>query len=83
MLFRSRVDLVDAFERRQFLDSLSALFFGQANLVKALKIQPELWTRSKKMSQAQRRVSGDRALTVQDRRDAIGRNLESLFRTHG
>jgi hypothetical protein len=45
-----RVNLFDAFQRRQFLDGLSTLFFRQPNFVEALKIQPELWTRSEKMS---------------------------------
>src|SRR5438067_1025240 len=71
-----RVNLFDAFQRRQLLDGLSALLFGQANFVEALQIQPELWARSEKMSQAQRRVSGDRALAVHDCRDAIRRNLK-------
>jgi len=35
-------DLFDAFQRGQFLDGLSAFFFGQPNFVEALKIQPEL-----------------------------------------
>src|SRR5437879_1971233 len=47
----SRVNLFDAFERRQFLYGLPALFFGQPNFVEALKIQPELWARSEKMTQ--------------------------------
>jgi hypothetical protein len=51
-----RVHLFDAFQRRQFLDGLPALLFGQSDFVEALKIQPELWARSQKVSQAQRRV---------------------------
>src|SRR3989304_459671 len=82
-LTSSRVNLFDAFQRRQFLDGLTALFFGQPNFVEALKIQPELWARSEKMSQAQRRVSGDRALAVPDRRDPIRRNLEPTRELRG
>ena len=52
VLLSLRVDLFDAFQGRQLLDGFPAFFFGQPNFVKALKIQPELWGRSEKMTQA-------------------------------
>src|SRR5262245_19573910 len=70
-------------ERRQLFDGLPALFFGQPNLVEALKIQPKLRRRPEKVSQAQRRVSGNRTLTVQNRRDAIRRNLQPTGELRG
>lgn len=47
-----RVHLLDALERRQLLNGFPALLFGQSDVVEVLKVEPELWARSEKMSQA-------------------------------
>jgi hypothetical protein len=73
----SGVKLPQLFQSRQLPDRAAALGFRQPQLVQVLKIQPELWTRPEKMGQTQRRVTSDRTLAVEDRRDAVGGHVET------
>src|ERR1017187_6619474 len=65
-----------ALEGWQRLDRFAGLPLGEADLIKALQIQPEFRSRAKKMGQAQGRVAGDGAPPIQDFSDEISRNIQ-------
>ena len=54
-----------AFEGGQGLDRFARLPLRQANFIEALQIQPELRRGAEEMSQAQGRVAGDGAASVE------------------
>jgi hypothetical protein len=72
----SCVDTFEALEGWQRLDGLAGLPLGEADLIKALQVQPEFRSRAKEMGQAQGRVAGDGAPPIQDFGNAIGRNIQ-------
>src|SRR5438045_1481269 len=64
-------------ESPQPFDGLPALCFSQAQLVKILKIQPELWTRAEEMSQAEGSVTSDRPLPVENSGHPVRGDIQS------
>ena len=68
--------MFEALEGWQRLDRLAGLPLGEADLIKALQIQPEFRSRAKEMGQAQGRIAGDGAPSIQDFGDAVGRNIQ-------
>src|SRR5204863_9142038 len=72
----SDVDGVAAFQRGESLDGFARLLLCEAKFVKALQIEPELGTGAEEMAQAQRRVSRNGALSVQNTGDPVGRHVE-------
>jgi len=76
---------VCAFEGGQGLDRFARLLLRQANFIEALQIQPKLRRGPKEMCQAQGGVAGDRAASMEDFGNAVGRNVEparQLSRAH-
>src|SRR5271155_1189623 len=65
-----------AFQRGQRFDGPAGLFFGETQIVEALEIEPELRAGAKGMGQAQGRISGDAASSVEDLRHAVGGHTE-------
>src|SRR5688572_32752104 len=63
-------------QTRQSLDIFATLPLGHPKLIDLLQVQPELGARTEEVPQAQRRIPGDRTLTVEDMRDPIRGNLE-------
>jgi hypothetical protein len=59
----------------QSLNRLARLVPGNADFIEALQVQPGFSSRAE-IGQAERRVAGDSAASIQDFSDAIGRNLE-------
>ena len=70
------MDAFEALEGWQGLDRLAGLPLGEADLIKALQIQPKFRRRAKEMGQTQGRVAGDGAPPIQDFGDAIGGNIQ-------
>jgi len=66
----------EALEGWQRVDGLAGLPFGEADLIKALQIQPEFRGRAKEMGKPQGRVAGDGAPSIQDFGNAIGGNIQ-------
>ena len=60
----------------QIPDVGARLLLGGTQVIKRLQVEPELRACSEEMCQAQRRVAGHGALTVEDLGDAVGRHLE-------
>lgn len=67
----------EVLQRREFPDRLSRLSLGQPQFIQCLEVEPELGARAEEMRQTQRRVSGDRALPVQNSSHAIRRHGDS------
>lgn len=59
-------------QTRQLSDVGAGFLFGHPQFVQLLQIQPELATRAEEMPEPQRRISGNRALPVDDLRDPVG-----------
>jgi hypothetical protein len=72
----SCMGMFKALEGWQRLDGFAGLPLGEADLIKALQIQPEFRGRAEEMGQAQGRVAGDGAPSIQDFGDAIGGNIQ-------
>src|ERR1039458_1908244 len=70
------MDAFEALEGWQRLDGFAGLRLGEADLIKALQIQPEFRCGAKEMGQTQGRVAGDGAAPIQDFGDAIGGNIQ-------
>jgi len=70
------VDGGHALEGGEGLDGFSGLLLGEAQIVEALQIDPELGAGAEEMRQAQRRVGRDVTASVQNLGDAIGGNLQ-------
>ena len=65
-----------ALQRRELLDQFSGLRLGNTQLMQALKVQPQLGAGSEEVRQAQRGISGDGALAVQNQRHTIRGHLD-------
>jgi hypothetical protein len=65
-----------ALQRGQRLDGLAGLLFGETQIVQALRIEPELRAGSKEMGEAQRRIPGNAARSIQNLRHAVGRHAK-------
>src|SRR5208282_2660937 len=72
---RSCMNGFAAFQFGEGLDGFPGLLFGEAEVVEALEVQPKLRAGAEEMSEAQGRIAGDGAGTVQDLRDAIRRHI--------
>ena len=70
------MDTFEVLEGWQRFDGLAGLPLGEADLIKALQIKPEFRSSAKEMGQAQGRVAGDGAPSIQDFSDAVSRNLQ-------
>src|SRR5487761_553963 len=68
--------MFEALKGGQSLDGSAGLLLGQADLIKALQVQPEFRSRAEKMSETQGRVTGDCPPSIQDLRDAVGRDIQ-------
>jgi hypothetical protein len=66
----------EALGLRQRADGFAGFPFGEADLVETPQIQPEFRAGAKEMSQAQRRIPGYGPASIQNLRDAVGRNIE-------
>jgi len=74
---------VHPFERGGGLNDFSRLLLGDTQIIQALQVDPEFGARAEEMSQAQRRVRRDVAVSVQDLRDAIRGNLQMACQCGG
>src|SRR5258707_12525168 len=63
-------------EGRKAVDSLPCLPLRQAQIIKALEIEPEFRARAEEMGKAQSGVAGDGPLSLQNRRNAVRRHVE-------
>src|SRR5271166_1276741 len=68
--------MCETLEGWQGLDGFAGLLLGKPDLVKALQIQPEFRRRAKEMGEAQGRVAGDGAPSIQALGDAVGGNIQ-------
>src|SRR5258707_6948406 len=75
-LFRSSLSWYGA-QGRERLDLSAHLRFGRAQIVDSLEIQPDLRAHSEEMPQPQGGIPRDRALSVENAGNAVGRHSES------
>jgi hypothetical protein len=67
---------LEPFERRQRPNGFAGLLFGEADLIKALQIQPEFRGGAEEMGKAQGCIAGDGPPSIQDFGDSVGRDIQ-------
>src|SRR3972149_8309346 len=76
MTATSRVGVIAGLESGKGLNGFASFLLGTADIIKTLQVEPKLRAGAKEMPEAQSRVAGDGALSVQNLSNAVGWHLE-------